>query len=293
MIAGGARRLSANAEGALYMSLAMAAFCANDTLVKLASAELPLFQTVFVRGLFAATLILGLARARGALAFRPSRSDARVLALRVAGELGATLCFLAALFNMPIANATAIIQAAPLAVALAAALALGEPVGRRGWIAIGVGLVGVLLIVRPGLEGFTVWSLAALASCLFIALRDVATRRLSPAAPSLFAVALTAVTVTAVSGLGSLAEGWRPVSGAALATLAAASALLLVGYVYSVKTMRVGEIAVVGPFRYTVLLWAMLFGYLVFGDRPDALTLAGAAVVVVAGLTALRPAARR
>ena len=146
--------ISENARGALYMMVAMAGFVCNDTMMKLASAELTLFQAVFLRGLMASALMAALAVARGELMHRVAPVDRRTLALRAVGEIGGTICFLTALFNMPIANATAILQAMPLAVTLAAALFLGERVGWRRYGAICAGFVGVLIIVRPGTDGF-------------------------------------------------------------------------------------------------------------------------------------------
>ena len=275
--------LSDNARGALFMSVSMAGFALNDALMKVVSSELPLLQAIFLRGLAASALILLFAWRAGALAFRPRRADAIPLALRTFAEIGSTLCFLTALFNMPLANATAILQASPLAVALAAAWLLGEPVGWRRYLAITVGFLGVLIIVRPGAEGFTAYSLLALAAVGFIVIRDLATRRLTAATPNLYATALTSVAIMAAGATGAAFEEWRAPSGGALATLGVASVVLLIGYNFGVKTMRVGDVAVVTPFRYSILLWAMLLGYLLFGDSPDALTLLGAAIVAGAG----------
>ena len=275
--------LSDNARGALYMSVSMGGFALNDALMKLVSSELPLMQAILLRGIAASALILLLAWRAGALAFRPRRADAIPLAMRTFAEIGSTLCFLTALFNMPLANATAILQASPLAVALAAAWLLGEPVGWRRYLAISIGFLGVLIIVRPGAEGFTAYSLLALAAVGFIVIRDLATRRLTAATPNLYATALTSVAIMAAGGVGAAAQDWAPLSLRASAILGAASVFLLIGYNFGVKTMRVGDVAVVTPFRYSILLWAMLLGFLLFGDVPDALTLLGAAIVAGAG----------
>lgn len=275
--------LSDNARGALYMSVSMGGFALNDALMKLVSAELPLSQAMFLRGLAASALILLLAWRAGALDFRPRRADALALVLRTCAEIGSTLCFLTALFNMPLANATAILQASPLAVALAAAWLLGEPVGWRRYLAIAVGFAGVLIIVRPGAEGFTGYSLLALAAVGFIVIRDLATRRLTAATPNLYATALTSVAIMAAGGVGAAVEDWPSPSPQALGLLGAASVVLLIGYNFGVMTMRVGDVAVATPFRYSILLWALLLGYALFGDIPDATTLVGAAIVAGAG----------
>ena len=147
-----------------------------------------------------------------------------------------------------------------------------EPVGWRRWSAIAAGFIGVLIIVRPGLAGFSQFSLFALISVAFCALRDLATRRIPAKIPSLFITLLTTVTVTTAGGailvpLG----GWTPPSASALGLLALAAVLLLIGYQCIIMALRSGDISAVAPFRYSALLWAMLLGYLVFGDVPDAM----------------------
>ena len=276
--------LSDNLRGAGFMLLSMAGFVINDTLVKLASDEIGLFQLIFVRGLMATVLIALLAGWHGALRSRIGRRDGKVLGLRVVGELSATCLFLLALVNLPLANVTAILQSGPLAITLAAALFLGEPVGWRRTAAILVGFLGVLAIVRPGAESFTLYSLAAVASVGFVVLRDLSTRQFSPGMPSLLVVLTTSVAVTLLGGAVSAFLPWEQVSGRVLVLLAAASVAVTIGYFFGVKAMRVGEVAVVTPFRYSVLLWAILLGYAVWGDLPDAMTLVGAGLIVASSL---------
>jgi drug/metabolite transporter (DMT)-like permease len=205
--------------------------------------------------------------------------------LRVAGEVGGTICFLAAITHLPLANTAAIFQALPLVITLAAALFFGEPVGWRRWLAIAAGFIGVLIIVRPGLAGFTQFSLLALVSVLFSALRDLATRRIPPQIPSMFITLLTTVTVTTAGAIVlTPLGGWRPLSGANIALLALAAVLVLIGYQCVIMAMRSGDISAVAPFRYTALLWAMLLGYLIFGDVPDVPMIAGASIIVLSGL---------
>jgi drug/metabolite transporter (DMT)-like permease len=275
--------LTDNMRGAVFMMASMLGFCLNDALIKSVSDDLPLFQAVFLRGLFATVFIAGLAAAQGALAFRPGPRDRRLIGQRALAEIAGTVCFLTALFNMPIANATAILQFVPLAVTLAAAMFLGEPVGWRRYAAIAVGFVGVLIIVRPGAEGFTVYSIWALATIVFIVIRDLSTRRLSPEAPGAFVVLVTSSILTLSAGLAALATEWRPVEGAHLVTLAGSGLFLLVGYVFGVMTMRTGEIGFTQPFRYTLIVWAVLAGILMFDEWPDLWMLVGSAIVIATG----------
>jgi drug/metabolite transporter (DMT)-like permease len=276
--------LSDNMRGAVFMMVSMAGFCLNDALIKSVSDDLPLFQAIFLRGAIATTLIGGLALSRGALRFRPGGRDSRLIGQRLVAEVGGTVCFLTALFNMPIANATAILQSVPLAVTLGAALFLGETVGWRRYLAIGVGFLGVLVIVRPGSEGFNAYSLWALGAIGFIVLRDLSTRSMSSGPPVLFVVFVTSLAMTTAAGLAAFATEWRGFTGGHVATLSGAAVCLITGYVFGVKTMRTGEIGFTQPFRYTLLLWAILFGVLFFDEWPDAFMLAGSAIVIATGL---------
>lgn len=268
------------------MAVAMAGFTMNDTITKAVSSEMNFGQVMLVRGLFAIALIAALAWHQRAV--RPLRTlMVKPVALRVAGEVGGTVSFLAAIVHLPLANTAAIFQALPLAITLGAALLFREPVGWRRWLAITAGFVGVLIIVRPGVEGFNQFSLLALVSVIFCAVRDLATRRIPAPIPSLFITLLTTVTVT-TAGAAILIPlgGWTPPSGRALGLLALAAVLLLIGYQCVIMALRSGDISAVAPFRYSALLWAMLLGYLVFGDVPDAMMVTGASIIVLSGLYA-------
>jgi drug/metabolite transporter (DMT)-like permease len=285
---------SDNARGVAFMVISMAAFTANDAMMKVVTQTLPLMQVIAIRGAMAALLLLALARALGQGRIAVPRADRGALALRTAAELAATLTFLTALMHMPLANLSAILQALPLAVTLAAALFLRERVGWRRMAAIAVGFAGVLMIVRPGTEGFDLWSLLGVASMLCIVVRDLATRRLSPALPSVTVAFLTSLAVMAMGLFGMAAGfgGWAPPAMDDVARMAGSATLLVLGYLFIVKAMRAGEVGLVAPFRYTSLLWAILLGWLVFGTLPDALTWAGAVLIVASGLFSLWREAR-
>jgi drug/metabolite transporter (DMT)-like permease len=198
--------------------------------------------------------------------------------------MGGTVCYLTALMHIPIANATAILQALPLAVTLGAAVFLKEPVGWKRYTAIAVGFAGVLIIVRPGAEGFDAFALLAVIAVGFVTLRDLATRRLSGPVPSLFVAFGTAVAIMLFGAVMLPFTAWQPVGSADLLHLAIAAGSLFFGYVFSVSSVRVGEVAFVAPFRYTILIWAILLGVVIFGDIPDAWTLLGASVIVATGV---------
>jgi drug/metabolite transporter (DMT)-like permease len=268
------------------MAVAMAAFTVNDATTKFLTAQMNFGQVMLVRGFFACVLISALAYHQGAL--RPWRILlVRPVALRVFGEIGGTVSFLAAIAHLPLANTTAIFQSLPLAITLGAALLFGEPVGWRRWLAIACGFAGVLVIVRPGVEGFNQFSLLALISVVFCSVRDLATKRIPTAIPSLFVTLLTTVVVMTVGAILLVPlGGWTPPSSAAFGLLALAAVLVLIGYQSVIMALRSGDISAVAPFRYTQLLWAMLMGYLVFGDVPDHAMVTGAAIIVLSGLYA-------
>ena len=279
--------LSDNIRGALIMVGAMCAFTFNDAFMKSLSDELPLFQAVFFRGLAAVVFLTILCRLLGQLRFDFPARDWWLVALRTAGEVGGTYFFLTALFHMPIANVSAILQALPLSVSLAAALFLREPLGWRRMTAIVIGFAGVLLIIQPGGADFSSYSLYALASVACVTLRDVAVRRLSRAVPSVFVALVAAVGVTMLGAIGSLFIEWAAFTTKSALQLTGASLFLIVGYICSVAAMRVGEIAFVAPFRYSSLLVALILGVVIFGEWPNALALTGATLVVATGLFTL------
>jgi drug/metabolite transporter (DMT)-like permease len=283
----GPGRVADNARGASLMLVSMAGFAGNDAFIKSVADVMPLSQAVFLRSLLATALLALLVWSRGLMAFRPARRDRRLIGIRCLAEIAGTVCFLTALFNMPLANASAILQALPLALTLAAALFFGEPVGWRRYLAIGIGFVGVIIIVRPGTEGFTGYSLWALAAIVFIVIRDLCTRRLSPEVPGPWVALVTSGVLTAAAAAAGGLEDWQPAGAGSLLALATASGCLVVAYVTGVSSMRVGEIGFVQPFRYSLLIWAMVLGIVMFGEWPDLWMLVGSAIVVATGLFTL------
>ncbi|MEL6373909.1 MAG: DMT family transporter [Pseudomonadota bacterium] len=272
-----------NLRASLAVLAGMALFICNDTLTKTVSDTLPTGQIITLRSAFALAFIVPLAFYTGAL--RDLRAAyAPAMIWRNIGEAGGVLLYLTALFNMPIANATAIMQVLPLAITAGAALFLGERVGWRRWLAAGIGLIGVLIIIKPGHNAFNAWSLAALIGVFFIVLRDLATRRLPTHTPTLYVTTVTAAVVT-VAGLGlGLFETWMMPRAVELLMLAGAALFVLGGYAAMIYAMRAGEVSAIAPFRYSIILWAIAIGYVVWGDVPTLSTLLGIAIVVGAGL---------
>lgn len=202
--------MTANQTGALLMIGSMAAFTFNDVLVKLVGGALPLPQILTIRGLAASLLIYLLARRLGSLRMDLPRPVWGLIGLRCLCEVGATYLFLTALMRMPIANITAVLQILPLSVTLAAALFLKEPVGWRRFAAIAIGFCGMLLIVRPGPEGFSEGALYALGAVCFVTCRDLVTRRMPPQVPSMTVTLCASLSVLAFGAVSSVAADWQP-----------------------------------------------------------------------------------
>lgn len=279
--------LSDNLRGALLMVISMAAFTFNDACMKGLSDDLPLFQSLLLRGLGTTAFLILISRWMGHLRFDLSRRDWGLIALRTAGEASAAWFFITALYNMPLANVSAILQSLPLAVTLTSALLFKEAVGWRRLTAILVGFVGVLLIVQPGGEGFTHYSVYALLSVAGVVVRDLSARRMSREVPSVLVALAAAFGVTIFAGLGSLTVEWQPISAESAWQIAGATTFVIGGYIASVAAMRTGDIGFVSPFRYASLLVALILGFVAFGDWPDQTTLFGAGIVVATGLFTL------
>jgi len=284
---------SDNSRGALYMVLAMAVFICNDALVKAVSTQATVAQIMFVRGAMTMVLVFLIARHLRALPTRRMLTD-KVMLARIGFEIGATLTYLTALSRIPFANASAILQSLPLAVTLGAALFLGEKVGWRRWLAIGVGFFGVLIILKPGPDGFVTDALFAVVAVVFTAGRDLVTKRVDPSIPSI-SVSLFTTTVITVLGACLIVPmgGWQPLDASAYGLLGLASFAVLAGYQSIIMAMRTGEISFVAPFRYTALVWAIAFALLIFGEIPDRWMFLGIALIIGSGLYTFYRESRR
>lgn len=274
---------SANLRGIVAMLGSMAAFVANDTCVKLASATVPIGEIITLRNGAATLYLTAFAFAFGGFRL-PAQPPIALIGLRMIGEIVSTLLFLSALVLLPIADITAIAQFTPLALTAAAAVFLGEPVGWRRWSATLVGLVGVSLIVRPGSTAFSLAGAMVLLSIVFVVLRDLTTRMISSSVPTL-ALTLTSAASGMIAGLVLWPfEMWRALNLSEAGLLALAGLFLAIGYALIIVALRTGDVGTVSPFRYAVILCALASGYLVWGQTPDGLAMIGIVIVCAAGL---------
>lgn len=278
---------SANLRGSLWMVAAMAGFAVEDMFLKAATAHVPLGQALLIFGLTGAAFFAILAKRAGETLLHPALLS-RPLLVRSSFEVAGRLFYSLAVALTPLSTASAILQATPLVVVAGAALLFGERVGWRRWTAITAGFAGVLLILRPGMDGFTLLSLVTVAGMIGFAGRDLATRA-APPALSNRQLGMIGMAMLAVAGgiILSVTGGAKRPDQTALVLLAAMTVCGIFAYNALTIAMRTGEISVVTPFRYTRLVFAMVFGILVFGERPDALTLAGSALIVASGIYTL------
>jgi EamA-like transporter family. len=277
-----------NLRGSLLMVASMLCFAIEDMFIKLLAERLPVGEVLTLIGLTGAICFAVMARLLG-IRLRARHLLIPGVMARNLSEMAGTICFVCAIVFTPLSQASAIQQAAPLAVTLGAALFLNEKVGWRRWTAILVGFVGVLIIVRPGTEAFSALSLLAVFAVIGLAARDVVTRRI-PA--SITSIQLGAYGFSAIVPVGVLLLfllGDRPVmpTGVEVMKLLGASLVGVSGYYALIWAMRIGEISVITPFRYTRMIFALVIGVTVFGETVDAATLIGGAIVVGSGLYAI------
>ncbi|SMX40594.1 DMT family transporter [Maliponia aquimaris] len=285
-----------NVKGALWMMLAMVGFAVEDAFFKAATGAgwtSPGMGTLQF-GLTAMAIYAVIARRSDRPLWHPAYLQPRLL-IRTGFEIMGRLFFALSLAYNTLSLTSSILQAAPLVVMLGAALVLGERIGPRRWVAMGLGLVGVMMILRPTPEHFTPTAVFAVLGMLGFALRDLATRT-APAQVHSSQLGLLGFAVVTVAGLVILAFEPGPPRlptpmGAAFISATAIAGVI--GYSALTAAMRSGEVGVVAPFRYFRLLVALVFAFALFGERPDAMTLSGAALVVGSGLYSLLRERRR
>jgi len=248
------------------MTAGMFGYVVNDAFIKRAAEELPLFQAVLLRGLVVVTLLTVITRARRSTAPLSAYLAPPVL-LRMAMEAIGTVVYLITLTQVSIAGLTAVLQLLPIAVTFAAARMLRERVSAHRVVALLVGLV----VLTVGL----------------IVVRELATRNIDDALPGPAVALGTAVVITVLGAAITVFAGWERPNMTALALVAVGACFLSLGYVSSVNAVRIGDISFTAPFRYTVLVFAIVLQIVVFGEVPDALTFVGSAIVGSAGLYAL------
>lgn len=282
-----------NLRGIGLMILAMAGFTIADSFVKAASRDLPVGQILATIGALGGLTFALIARAQGHRIFGRDFFSGPII-LRNISEIWGTVCYVTALSLIDLSTASAIIQATPLAVTLGAVFLLGEKVHWRRWSAILVGLIGVLIILRPGGSSFEPASIWAVTGMFGLALRDLATRMVPKNIPTV-RISTYGMGMLLPAGLMLMAVG-PPPNSMNLLNWGQIFGLLVIsvsGYWAITAAMRVGDVSVVAPFRYSRILFALIVGAVVFGERPDVWTLVGVTITILAGLYAFLRERRR
>ena len=261
-----------------------------DALGKDVAASYSVFQMLAVRSTIALAVILAWLGARGQLSTLRTQQP-RVHAVRAIGGLIAFVCFYASLRHLRLADAVAIAFGTPFIVAAMGQFVLGERVGARRWLAIGVGFAGMLIIVRPSDSGLHPAAGLVLISGFAYSLIMVLARWMTrPGRPPESTQSFVFYMLTGQAAVGWLVAipVWRPLTRTALAEMAGMGLCAIVGNYGLAAAFRKAPVAVVAPFEYTGLVWALLFGALFFNEMPPATFWIGVPLIIGAGLYTLR-----
>jgi len=276
--------IPAAVRGPLFMIVSTGSYIVNDTMMKLATAGLPPYEVLFLRGAAATLWGIPMLFALGYGRQMPLMMEKRVLA-RNALELGAILAYVVALANMQIADSTALGQVTPLLVMLGASLLFGERIGAVRMLLIGLGFVGAIMIAQPTMQGISVYALLALANAALAAARDLAGRRVASETPGMIVAISAVLVVLAGAGIAHLlTERWVVPGPHHLLLMAGAGFFLIFGHFFIFMAYRTGPTGVVAPFYYCFTVWAVVSGLLVFGQLPNMLAVGGIVLVVGSGL---------
>ncbi|SEQ05639.1 EamA-like transporter family protein [Loktanella sp. DSM 29012] len=271
--------------GSAYMVCAMALFAVEDAFIKAAATTLPLGQILIIFGVGGAVVFALRAQRMGQPLFVPDVLS-RPMRIRVLFEITGRLFYGLAIALIPLSAATVILQATPLVVVAGAALLFGETVGWRRWTAIIIGLIGVVIIIRPGTDGFSALSLLAVIGMAGFAGRDLASRA-APLTVSTTLLGFYGFCALVIAGvLYTVWDGFalRAVTATTALWLAGTIAAGVIAYTCLMRAMRTGDVSAVTPFRYSRLLFGIALGVALFGERPDAATWIGSGLIVLAGL---------
>ena len=272
-------------RGVFLMMSAMALYIVNDSLVKLASRQLPVGQILVVRGIFASIMMFTIIMAGGHYNKLKSTFE-KFIVIRAVAEALVALCFITALSNLPIGDLTAIMQTTSILIVLVTAVSGMERVGLSLWVAVLIGFCGVLLMVKPGASDFNIYTLIALLTTVFVTTRDLMTRKINPTIPTAI-VSFTTTFSVVIIGLLLGTSHWVSLEWMETLYLAGAAVFVTLGNLCAVKAQRIAPPATLSPFRYSILVWAFLSGILIFGEWPDLLSLIGSGLIVAAGLLTL------
>jgi drug/metabolite transporter (DMT)-like permease len=274
---------SANYRGILAMIGGCACFSANDALTKLAAQTLPVSEIVAIRGAFTLLFALLIIIARGETD-RLRRITDPYLMLRALIEGFTGMLIIYALSLMPIANLTAILLVQPFFMTVIGVAILGEHAGWRRWLAVIAGFIGMLLVMKPATAEFNAVSLVGLLAALFVMGRDLLTRKIPAYVPTTVVTFATALAAVPIGLAGALAEPWVMPGLIPFLVTMASGAFLVFAFILMVIAFRDTDVSAISPFRYTLVVFAVIYGMILFGEVPDTVSFAGMGVIVAAGV---------
>lgn len=278
------------------MALSMALFTFEDSFVKSVARSMPIGMILIIFGFFGTIIFITLAKKQKEKIIHPSIFS-KALISRTLSEIMGRLFYSLALIYNPLSTASAILMATPLVVSIGAIIFFKEHVGPKRWIAIMIGFFGVLMIIRPGLEGFSPASILAVLGTLGFAGRDLANRAapvgLSHMQLGVYGFAILIPTGAAMLFWSTNSLTYPPITINILSQLAGAITFGVSAYYCLTIATRVGDISVVSPFRYTRLLFALVVGMVFFGERPDVLSFLGGFIIVASGAYILLQSRKR
>jgi drug/metabolite transporter (DMT)-like permease len=293
---------SSNLRGILLMLLSGFTFVLNDSMMKFAMADLPPYQVLVMRGLSGTLFALVLLAMNGELHFKRAYITPAIM-MRAGFECLAILTYIIALAKAPIADVTAIFQTTPLLVILGLIFVHGETAAWWRLALIALGFCGALLVAQPGQGAISPFVSLAFLTAIFASLRDLAARKIPASVPAmvstliLIMAVLAAAATTAGLGLGAakflglslvgVSDAWHLPTLAQMGLTFSAGLFMMLGHHFTLLAYRNASAQAVAPFYYSFMLFAVLFGYLLFGDTPNALSLGGMAIIMVSGLTLL------
>ena len=270
-------------KGAALMSLCTACYVVSDVFMKYVSREIDLYQITFLRGFIVTLILLVFCFILKVSLKIPNNKDKIIILVRSVFEVLMIYSFLTALFNMNIANANAVLQLIPLVVLFGSFLFLGKQLKQNEIIAVFFGLIGAIIVIRPGASDFNFYSIFALLAVASMSVRDLVTVNLNKKIPSLLVAFYSSLLITIVSFLLSSEKvGFMELKNPMFIFYSAV--LVSIGYIAAVAAMRFGEVTFVSPFRYTALLWAIVLGFLFFSEIPKLTTIFGGLIIIFAGI---------
>ncbi len=273
-----------NLRGILFMTLSMGGFAVEDLFLKILSEAVPVSQILIYVGISATVLLSVISIIKRIPVLRNDIYSNKLFIIRSFADMMGAVLIVTSIYLMPLSTVSSILQALPLFITFGAVLIFKESVGWRRWSAVSFGFIGVILILKPGLSSFHPSSLIVLLAVACLALRDIVTRKISKDIHSI-TVSLYAFILTTVGGIFTLPFFGNFVTLTITQWFVVLTITLFgcFSYFMLVLATRKGDISVISPFRYSRLIFAIVLAILVLNERPDTLTLVGAAIIVASG----------